>query len=429
MGSRSWSHIAGKMVTAKLVQLAQHAYRAGFLHLLVSVFLVQGLTYLSQLVIAALMGPADFGVVRSTEVILSLLTQIGTIGMPTMAVKAIAELNNPRLRGILLGRLLKMAAIGGFVMSGLATATMPLWIAQTAQPYLRALVWIIGITAVSRTCINYFQGIKLFQLVSGLNVVLSLLSLVTLVTLVALYGLRGWIAGRYTGELLFVCGGILLVRRSLQLTGALPPAYAYRRLLSLGVPIAFSLLVRTALDNAALLSLGYLGRPAEEIGQYGLSALIVTGVLLVPGSVANLAVPRLVERLQQSRILAWEFYLRLMRWILLISLSISLTLMVTSPLLTLVFGSEYRPAVRLSRILCLSLPMRATTTLAGGVLLVNDKNYLTLLGNGILLALATVLYACSVPTFGSSGAAWGTVAVEGSAMVFFVWASRKSAWV
>ena len=95
MGSRSWSHIAGKMVTAKLVQLAQHAYRAGFLHLLVSVFLVQGLTYLSQLVIAALMGPADFGVVRSTEVILSLLTQIGTIGMPTMAVKAIAEINNP----------------------------------------------------------------------------------------------------------------------------------------------------------------------------------------------------------------------------------------------------------------------------------------------------------------------------------------------
>src|SRR5207249_6338555 len=102
MGSRSWSHIAGKMVTAKLVQLTQNAYRAGFPHLLASLFFVQGLTYLSQLIIASLMGPANFGVVRSTEVTLSLLTLIGAIGMPSIAVKSIAELDNPLLRGVLL---------------------------------------------------------------------------------------------------------------------------------------------------------------------------------------------------------------------------------------------------------------------------------------------------------------------------------------
>src|SRR5207247_893363 len=189
----------------------------------------------------------------------------------------------------------------------------------------------------------------LFQLVSVLNVALSMLSLAILTSLVAAYGLPGWIVGRYTGELFFVCGGILLVRRHLRLKGGLPPPYGYRRLLSLGLPIGFSLLVRTALDNAALLSLAYLNRPAEEIGQYGLSALIVTGVLVVPASVVNLAVPRLVERLRQSQILAWEFCLRIMRWILLISLLSSMTLIVTSHLLILFFGWEYRPAVRLLR--------------------------------------------------------------------------------
>ena len=204
-----------KMATAKLVQLVQYAYRAGLPHLLASLFFVQGLTYLSQLFIAGLMGPADFGVVRSTEVTLSIFTLIGAIGMPSIAVKSIAEINNPSLRGVLLGRLLKMAAIAGFVTSSLAAATASLWLPDPARPYFTALVWIIGIAALSRTCINYFQGIKLFRLVSGLNVTLSILSLVTLMTLVARYGLRGWVAGRYAGELLFVCGGVLMVRGSL----------------------------------------------------------------------------------------------------------------------------------------------------------------------------------------------------------------------
>ena len=73
--------------------------------------------------------------------------------------------------------------------------------------------------------------------------------------------------------------------------------------------------------------------------------------------------------------------------------------------------------------------MRAMTTLEGSVLLVADKNYVTLLGNLALLALASVLYAHVVPPFGSSGAAWVTVAVEGGSMVFYMWASRRFVWV
>jgi len=71
--------------------------------------------------------------------------------------------------------------------------------------------------------------------------------------------------------------------------------------------------------------------------------------------------------------------------------------------------------------------MRAMTTLAGGMLLVTDKNYVTLLGNLALLGLASALYAYAVPPFGSSGAAWVTVAVESGSMVFYMWASRRFA--
>ena len=160
-----------------------------------------------------------------------------------------------------------------------------------------------------------------------------------------------------------------------------------------------------------------------------MSALIITGVLLGPASVVSLALPRFVERLRQSQTLAWELYIRVVRWILLISLLSLLAVMGASPLLTLVFGTKYRAAVRLSRILSLSLPMRAMTTLSGSVLLANDKNYLTLSGNLMLLALASLLYAYAVPAGGASGAAWMTVVVESFSMVFYVWASRRSAWV
>src|SRR5438034_9550509 len=98
-----------------------------------------------------------------------------------------------------------------------------------------------------------------------------------------------------------------------------------------------------------------------------------------------------------------------MRWILPVSLLGSLVLMVTSPLLVLVFGSEYRPAVRLLRILCLSLPMRAMTILAGTMLLANDKTYVPLLVNLPWLHFPSCFFSSQFPAFGSCGRDWVTV--------------------
>src|SRR5678815_458127 len=262
-------------LSAALIGLTGSAYRAGLPHLLASTVLVQGLAYLSQLYIAHLLGPGPFAVVRNTEAIISILVLIGSVGMPSLAVKSIAEVTDPDVRAKVLGRLLLIAGLGGVALSAAAALIVPAFVPAGTRPYFSHLIWIVAVSAVGRTAINYFQGIRQFQRMAVLSVTLSGLAMTTLALLTWRFGLEGWVLGRYAGEGLFVAGNLLLLKPHIRLSGRLPSAYARKALIGVGLTIAMSLVTRTALDNAALLSLAYFGRTPEEVGCYGLGSLII----------------------------------------------------------------------------------------------------------------------------------------------------------
>ena len=419
--------IVPKGLAQTLIGLIASAYHAGLPHLIVSTVLVQGLAYLTQLYIAQLLGPRAFGVVRNTEAIISILILLGAAGMPSLAIKSISEVTDPALRARLLGRLLQIAGLSGIALSAIGLLLLPAFVTAETRPYLAQLVWIVGLSAVGRTAINYFQGIRQFQRMAALNVILSSLAVTLLVLMVWRSGLSGWIIGRYAGEGLFVGGSLLLLTPHIKFAGSLPPPYSRRKLLVLGLTIASSLALRTMLDHAALLALAYCGRTSEEIGCYGLGSLVVATILLFPGATATLAITRFVEK-SATPDLGRVFYHRVIKWTLAVIVPCAGLLALCGPLLPAVFGSGYLSAVSILQILALTLPVRTVAALTGSVLMAHDMNRLTLCTNSLFLVLGVLLYGILIPAFGPVGAAWVTVFLETGSAVLLVYFCRVRVW-
>lgn len=405
--------------------MASRVWAAGLPHLLVSIFFVQGMVYLVQFIIARLMDPAGFGVVRSVEAVIAVAAVLGSAGMPTLAVKAIAEVSDDEVRKRLLGRLVKVSFAVSVSVAALVTVFGSRLVVPEAYPYLKTIAWIIALTASSRTIINYFQGINRFRKMSAMNSVLATVSCAALAAMVAAYGLDGWLAGRYLGEALFLSGCVLLIRGRVRFTGKLPREYSFRRLFPMGVTISLSLVLRSAIDNAGIFALGYMMFTAGSVGLFGLSLLLVTGAGILPGGIVALTLPRLVEKLRASRSEAWRFYGWVMKWLLVSTVATSAALAAFSPALGIVFGEGYSGAAPLLAILSVCLPLRAVTSLSGSFLLSCDAVGLTLWINVLTLALAGAVLPFAAQWYGAQGVAWGTVAVEAVSALFYVIGARR----
>jgi PST family polysaccharide transporter len=404
---------------SRLSTFVRRIYDAGLLHLFLSTASVQGLAYLAQLAMARLLSPADFGTVRATEATVSILMVLGAFGMPTLAIKAIAHTTDEAARKRLLGALLTIAFIGSGSVACTTWLLAPHLGLPGATAYLPLLVCLIVPIAVSRTCQNYFQGIRAFQRIAVITVSLTVIALTTLLCLVKFHGLSGWICGRYAAEGLFAAALLMLLRHTVSLRGALPSQYTFRRLVCLGGPICLGLLVRVLLDNSGLIALGYFHRPRAELGACGLALLIVAAAMMAPSALSSVYLPRLAAAAEQPIALR-AHYRQLLRLGLLLGLILMGLVLIGSPLVPLVFGAGYRPAVLPIAILSLDIPPSILAAYAAAVLLARDRSYLSAGFNIILTAVAFALFWLATPRLGLAGVAIVIVTLDTLSMLYFM---------
>lgn len=402
-----------------LASLARTAYDAGLVHLVASVFFLQGMTYLAQVAAARLLTPSDFGIIRTTESVIAILLILGSCGMPSLAVKCVAECKDAKIRARLTGKLLQTClyfAVGVAVLSGIFFT----WVTPARYPtQLRSLVWVIIFTSLSRVCYNYYQGIKEVRGISLVVIGLSAISLSIILGAVWSFGIRGWVLGRYAAEALFLTVGFLSLGSRVAFRGPLPEVYGMPKLVSTGSVLSGSLLIRTALDNLPLLSLSALSRSPEETGYYGLGSIVVLGALILPGGVSNLALPRFAER-RESKNANVELFLRVSALSLAGMAAVALCGILITPLFVTRLFARYRAAIPIIQILMLSLPLRALTTLSGTLFLAYDRNAITLLMNAALFVVALKSYAFAIPTQGVEGLAWASVLLELLSSILYV---------
>jgi O-antigen/teichoic acid export membrane protein len=398
--------------------------RVGVVHYVAAIVSVQGVAYLTQFMIARVVGPEDFAVVRTVEATLNVLVVAASFGMPILAVTTIAGLTDEKAQGRMLGSLVALAVPGGLATAALASLASEA-LAPAAASYLRILAWVMPLTAASRTALNYFQGRQQVQRIAGYTVALSLISLVVVIAAVLTAGLTGWVVGRYVTELLFITLLLWSVGPSLSLSGGIPGGHGILSLLRAGSGIATSLLIRTAMDNAGLYLLVFSGAPDATVGYFGLSSLVLLALSIVPSSIASIALPRMVTRIRHP--VAFHALVRRVGAgsIVLTLVMAGTTALFAGPAVDLLFPS-YAKAVPILLFLLAALPFRVVSALSAVVLLACDRMVMSVWANLLGLAVTVCAGVAGTAWWGATGTACAVIAGEVVSAGAYVIAARSS---
>jgi O-antigen/teichoic acid export membrane protein len=195
-----------------------------------------------------------------------------------------------------------------------------------------------------------------------------------------------------------------------------------------GSGIAASLLIRTAMDNVGLYLLVFSAVPDATVGYFGLSSLVTIALSIVPGSMASIALPRLVARIRNPAALH-SFVHRVGGGIIVLALVLAgTTALLARPAVDLLFPS-YREAVPLLLLLLAAVPFRAVSTLSGVVLVASDRVGLTVWTNLLALVVTVFVWFAGASRWGASGTAGAVVAgevVSAGAYVIAAWFSMPA---
>ena len=392
--------------------------------MMLAVVAVQGAAYIFQVIVAALLSPADFGLVRSVDAVLALLVIVGSIGMPSLSVKCLAEVDDVGQRGALLMRLLLITAATGLSVASAAWILAPWLLGGTAVFYLQHLVWIVPLAACARTTLNYYQGTRQIPVYAALSASMAIAVLPLALLAVAVGGLSGWVWARYGTEAATLVVALVPLAGVLRSRGQLAAVYSFHRLTRVGGALGLSLLTRTGLDSLGTLALIAIGTPTTQIGYYGVGVLAVMGLLILPSCVGSIALPRFARAFSDPATLRSTFY-RTVGVCLMLTLPLSVLGIVSAPLLVPYFFPSYAASIPIIQILLMTVWARAVTMASGTLLVAADQGHATLIANLLILPVGAIAMLCTTHHFGIAGAAYTTVGVEfASAIIYVLLAAR-----
>jgi O-antigen/teichoic acid export membrane protein len=400
--------------------------RVGVLHMFLSLVFVQGLALTTQFAVTRLLLVEDFGVVRVVEAFLSIGMIPAGLGMTSVIVKVIAEAKDDETRGrTFFYTLLLTAVFAGFVCLILQFAIPVFGFSAQVTNMLLFMVWMFIPMNLSRTAINYFQGLKQIQRVAGVNVSFSIVAFILVVLGAVVGSLSGWAWGRILGQVLFTGVILWLVRHAIIVDFNLKNL---RSLARLGLLVAFAFTVDAIASSADVLYLEQMLSDSRQVGYYGAAGIVITGCLLIASAVSAVAFPYFAEQTSNPRALfqiARSTMLRLFGVMILVTIG----LYFFAPLLTLLIGNSYAPSIDLLRIMCWGLVPSAGMLLLGTWLLAIGRPDGSAVVNLIAIVINFGLIHFLVPSMGIKGAAVAFVVTTAARMILcglvLVWIYRE----
>jgi O-antigen/teichoic acid export membrane protein len=361
----------------------------------------RALTSLMQIVLARRMDVTTFGTFTATYALLSPLAMAAGLGLDTWLLR---QGGNPRgltqaIGQVLVVRLLSLVVLVGLVGAGLALAGWP------------PLAWPIVLAALGLGC-EFF----VMTGVAALRAQMRNQSATLIQVIVA--GLGLWLVWQFwrgdvpllaaTGyRLLAAVSGVVallvLLRVSLQRQAWVPHhlrAIIRQSRAFFAADLLANVVMRADLVLVSLL-IGAVGA-----GIYSPALTIINASFLVPNAVWYVVVPLAARQRNDRRALV-----RLLRWLLAASVlfGISCALLFTfgaEPLITLLFGAQYRSAVPLLQIMAFIPLLKSFNFCWVLTMVVYDAQSLRarlLAGSTIFNVVANLLV---IPAIGVAGAAW-----------------------
>ncbi len=343
-----------------------------------------GLAFLTQVLFARLMGPAEYGVSATAMTLMLLVAGVATLGLTPMPQRFWpeyeAEGDPARLRGLLRFSLWAPLAAGAcFAAAGCLAVTL---VGPLLSPAVAAAACLAMLAVPAQVSMDIVEGVALakgWKLLSyGFAFVLRPL-LVPLIFLAAWYAgatadaslaaLASAVATAVAALLLLVLVGIKAAR----LVGRGPVVEERGRWLRAGLPVMLmeaAFLLMTSTDIVLLAAF----RDDATVGAYGAASRLVALVAFIHAGLSWASghhFSALHAQGDQARLA--EYAARASRWTFWPSLALAILVALAAPLLLKLFGKGFEDGAAITGILLLGLLARAAAGPAEQLLVMTDN--------------------------------------------------------
>lgn len=305
---------SGSLSVHRRIGASLAAIRArGLLHIMIANISQQAVAFLGVLILAKLLPPDEFALVRIAMAYMAVATIIGAGGLTAPVLRYCADpafdaAGRRRILGAGLKRLVlvSMATLVGVLLLVLISGR-----GRPESLVLAAYAMQIPALAAGSLLLVYFQAVQRFRFLAYSQVGIRLVSFFITTAAAWLYGLMGFLVAAWLAALL-ACLPLLLAARPL--SGAV----------AAGLPSDFFLLARysllgmvitTAGQYADLMMLDWVGTDRSQVAVYSLATIFFFAVSALAGAVQSVATPGFTGLMGNPE----AFRARLRRWSLLLS--------------------------------------------------------------------------------------------------------------
>lgn len=384
--------------------------KKNMVYVALSVIGVQGAAYLGQFILAGMLPAEQFAIVRTVEASLQLLSTIAPLGVSLLVVRLAAQTTDLQALERALSSYLAFALVAGIAIAGICSLLIGAFGQRDAAPYMLGMVWVLVLTNISRTALNFLYGKELFATVSVTNLIIALCYLVALVALVKMVGLPGWIGAKYLVETAFLMVSLAFVWR--HLGRVIESARLYVDLAREGLAVSMSLLFRTGLDTMPLLTLAYLGTNAHDIATFGLCTLAVAAAMILPASLNTVLLPRYAQVLNVEPHALLNLHSANQKHLTVIGIAVALILIFFGWVVKSVIDENFFDSTVMLAVMAISIPLKALGAVNANVLFARHKTATGTKVNAFAFFVSTLLTWTLIEEFGVWAAVIGTLTGE-----------------
>lgn len=399
-------------------ELTAVAHGAGFA--LIGRILGNGLRYLSQFLIARLLGPQAYGLYALGLAVYRLMEIAASWGLQHGAVRYTSiffrSQDHPRLKGVLYDAV-RLPLAAGSALGLLLYISAPA-VAETIfqKPSLTALLQVFALAVPFGAALNVSvmatTGFLTTRYLVYIREVFQPLAFI--VAIFILYGAgfgalspaAAWSLAAFLG-LLFCLYAVRRIYPSL-FDRTIPSSSSLPAMLAFSTPLLAAEFLTFALLWTDILMLGYF-RTAGEVGIYNVAGQTALLVVLVLGAVNTIFSPMIasLHHRGERQELA-ELYKTTTLWSFILSLPIFLLLWVAGKDLLWLFGPDFPAGWQPLVILAGAQLINAATGSVGFMLIMGGRPYRFLVTELTLVSANIVLNALLIPKWGLVGAAVAT---------------------
>jgi O-antigen/teichoic acid export membrane protein len=372
------------------------------------------------IVLARILGTEQYGLYALLMWFLSFAVLAVNLGLGEMAKRFVAEAMGRQGAAESTGLVrltLMIRGMAALVVCFLILAFSGFWANTFADPgdkiYFVLLAFTLLPNVLNFAFISIFQGFQKYEYSAYLILGSDPLRAILVIALAVLgFGIEELLVANIIAWAVGTFIGVFLLRRLIPLKVLLSPspleATARKRALKYALTMAGILGVNFFLLHQAEVFFVGLYLPVEEVGFYTLASKIPSmSATLVPSVFGLVILPAIAEQFGKGDMEKLKtIYLTSARYLMMLALPLAAGgIALASPIITLLYGADYAPAIVLVQILFLPFVITSINYATGAVIYgINQPAFLLKVGG--LLALVNVgLSIWLIPEYGVVGAA------------------------